>query len=83
MFTTQLAEYRQELKNEGWQEGRQEGRQEGQIELLTKLLVKKFGSEKVSDGVKKRLRNASPQQIDQWLDRILIADKIKTVFADN
>jgi predicted transposase YdaD len=87
-----LREGRQEGRQEGRREGRQEGRQEGRHEgrqegltlaktaTLTRLLTRRFGE--LPDWASKRVQEASGEQIDAWLDRILDAPTLQAVFDD-
>jgi predicted transposase/invertase (TIGR01784 family) len=69
---------------QGLQEGRQEGRQEGltlaKTATLTRQLTRRFGA--LPDWASKRVQEASGEQIDAWLDRILDAPTLQLVFDD-
>jgi flagellar biosynthesis/type III secretory pathway protein FliH len=72
----------QEGRQEGLEEGRQEGRQEGltlaKTATLTRLLTRRFGEP--PEWASKRVQEASGEQIDAWLDRILDAPTLQAVF---
>jgi hypothetical protein len=61
---------------------KEEGRIEGQTLALTIVLKAKFGAE-IFRGVEDRLRNASEEQLNLWLTRVLGAETIDGVFAVN
>jgi predicted transposase YdaD len=64
----------------GRAEGRFEGRIEGCVETLRRLLVLKFGDlDAVSEA---RLRTASLDAVDRYLERVLTADCLAAVFED-
>ena len=83
-----LKEARQEGRQEGLQEGRQEGLQEGQqkgqlqgIEgTLRKLIALKFGE--LPAWADERLSQASDEQLDVWVARILTADSLEGLLGD-
>jgi len=60
------------------QEGRVEGRAEGRAELLMRLLTSRFGE--VSPAIAQRLREATPEQVDAWAERILTAQSLEEMF---
>ncbi len=62
------------------EQGRAEGRAEGRIDTLRRQLVFKFQS---LDGASEaRLKTATPEMIDRYLQRVLIADSLAAVFED-
>jgi hypothetical protein len=62
------------------QAGRQEGRQEGEATLLTRLLQKRFG--KLLDSVRARLRDATPDRLEYWGERLLDVTSLNDLFDD-
>ena len=68
----------QEVIEEGRQEGRQEGMQKGEQILLQRMLTRRFGE--MPDWAQKRLLQASPEQLEQWADRLLDASTLDSVF---
>lgn len=72
----------QEVIEEGRQEGRHEGRYEGRHEgeqiLLQRMLTRRFG--KMPEWAEARLQQASPEQLEQWADRLLDAPTLDAVF---
>ncbi len=60
-------------------EGRQEGRQEGRLDTLRKQLALKFGE--LGPEIEARLSSAQPEDIDRFLERVLFADTLASVFA--
>ena len=70
----------QEVVEEGRQEGEQKGVQIGEQILLQRMLTRRFGE--VPDWALKRLLQASPEQLEQWADRLLDATTLDAVFND-
>jgi flagellar biosynthesis/type III secretory pathway protein FliH len=81
---TLLRDAREEGREEGLREGHQEGRQEGltlaKTATLTRQLTRRFGEP--PEWASKRVQEASGEQIDAWLDRILDAPTLQAVFDD-
>jgi len=71
---------RQEGIQKGRQEGIQKGRQEGEQILLQRMLTRRFGE--LPDWAQKRLLQASPEQLEQWADRLLDAPTLDAVLND-
>jgi len=71
-----IEQERQKWRQEGWQEGRQEG-QEG---TLRKLITLKFGE--LPAWADERLTQASDEQLDVWVARILTADSLEGLLGD-
>ena len=80
------AKGRQEGRVEGREEGRVEGREEGHLEgriaALRRLVLFKFGGEALDGRYEAMMRNATPEMIDGYLQRVLTADSITAVFED-
>ena len=74
----QLAErfklWEQEVKTEA----RLEGRLEGEALALQRLLTRRFGP--LPEWVQTRLRSASAEELDTWLERVLDATRLEDVF---
>ncbi len=70
----------QQLREEGRQEARAEAARKYQ-QLLLLWLQQRFGD--LPDSVSERVRNASDEQLDTWLRRVVIADSIEAVFASD
>jgi hypothetical protein len=68
-------EGRQQGLQEGLQKGRQQGLQQGKLDLIQTQLSAKFPP--LSDAVRQRLRNLSPDQLDQLSVKILNANSLK------
>jgi flagellar biosynthesis/type III secretory pathway protein FliH len=64
----------------GLKKGREEGREEGRIATLRSLLVFKFRT--LGTRHEARLRTASAEAIDRYLQRLLTADSLDAVFRD-
>jgi predicted transposase/invertase (TIGR01784 family) len=71
----------QQGRAEGRVEGRMEGRVEGQVALLVKQLVRKFGE--LSADTHVRIEAATPEQLEHYAERILFAETLAAVFADD
>ena len=62
----------------GLQQGPLEGRQEGESLVLRRLLTRRFGS--LPAWVEQRLEQASPAELEQWVERVLDARTLEEVF---
>jgi hypothetical protein len=63
------------VMHKSWKDARAEGR----AEVLRRQLRLKFGE--LSPDLEQRVSTAPPEEIDRYLERILFADSIETVFA--
>ena len=70
---------RQEGLQEGLQAGMQTGMQTGEALALQKLLIKRFGT--LPTDTINQITTASTAQIDAWLDRVLDAPSLDTIFG--
>jgi hypothetical protein len=77
MLAERMIQWEQEFMQRGRQEGRQEGRKEGEATVLLHLLRKRFGE--LPEQVGARLRGASLEQLDSWLERLLAAASLEEV----
>ncbi len=59
---------------EGMEKGMQKGLQEGQSKLLMRILTRRFGE--LPSWAIEKLRQASPAELDGWLDKTLDADTL-------
>lgn len=59
--------------------GIEKGRQEGQILVLTRLLTRRFGP--LPGWVPERLAQASSEELEQWVERVLDAQRLEEVFT--
>jgi len=64
---------------EGQAEGRAEGRTEGQINILRRQLKAKFGD--LTASVDRRLQHATADQLEQWAEQVLFAERLDQVFG--
>ncbi len=71
-----LAQYIKDL-------GRVEGRVEGRQAILQRQLNKRFGQNILDFHLQEQLRQATPEQLDLWAERILDAKSVDEVFKDN
>ena len=72
----------EQWKQEGRLEGRMEGRTEGRNSILSRQLAKRFGQDIFDISLQERLRNATPEQLDRWAERILDAKTLEEVFEE-
>jgi predicted transposase YdaD len=63
----------------GRQQGLQEGFQQGEAFLLTHLLVRRFGP--LPGWATERLAQASREELEQWVERGLDAQRLEDVFV--
>ncbi len=64
----------------GLKRGLRQGRQEGESTMLLRLLRRRFGS--LDGHVRQRVREAPADQLLEWGDRILSAERLADVFGD-
>lgn len=87
MVMTIAEQWKQEGRLEGKKEGHREGKREGQMEgrsaILRRLLAKRFGQDIFDIHLQERLRNATPDQLDHWAERILDARTVDEIFNEN
>ena len=70
----------QKGKIEGKIEGKQEGKQEGEMLILQRLLAKRFGP--IPADTVSLISNASVEEIERWVDRVLDAKQLSDIFND-
>ena len=64
-----------------WMEqGKAEGIAEGKADTFVRQACRKFG--RLSAERAEQVRSASPEQLDAWLDALIIADDIDAVFEE-
>ena len=73
-------EGRQEGRQEGKEQGRLEGRQEGEASLLLRLLKRRFGG--LAASTEEQVRQADPDQLLEWSDRIFTATSLDEIFDE-
>ncbi len=71
---------REEGLVEGRREGRKEGRKEGEAALLLRQIERKFGA--TEPQVRRRIRNASAEDLLDWGERLVTAETLAEVFGD-
>ena len=72
----------EQWKQQGRMEGLQEGEARGRNDILNRLLTKRFGRDISDIRMQERLRNATPEQLDRWAERILDAGTVEEVFEE-
>ncbi|MDO4230851.1 MAG: Rpn family recombination-promoting nuclease/putative transposase [Lautropia sp.] len=84
----QMERFKQEMRQEGLAQGIAEGHAKGHAEgaqqaqtlILQRLLSRRFGE--LPPHTLQRIQQATPQQLETWIDQVLDADSLATVFAD-
>lgn len=76
---TAAEQFHQEGLEEGLQKGREEGREEGLRMALQKLLTVKFGAPLAE--YRARLETATAEELDRYIERVLIAPTLAAVFT--
>ena len=69
------------LLNDAREEGREKGREEGRKATLARLLNRRFGP--LPHWVDSRLQQATPAQLDTWLDRVLDASTLEAALGNH
>ncbi len=72
-----------EAYEQGKIEGLLAGRSEGRNDLLLRQLRKRFAQDIRDIRVQERLRQATPEEVDIWAERILDAKTLQDVFGDS
>ncbi|GAB6042512.1 Rpn family recombination-promoting nuclease/putative transposase [Endothiovibrio diazotrophicus] len=70
----------QQGMQQGMQQGRQQGILEGESTLIERQLTRRFGP--LPEWVGPRLAKATPEQLEQWADRLLDAPDLEAVFTE-
>ncbi len=78
MLADRVTEWTQKWKMEGEARGEAKGRNA----ILSRLLTKRFGQDIFDISLQERLRNATPEQLDRWAERILDAKTLEEVFEE-
>jgi len=73
-----MATLSERLRAEGMEKGMQQGMQQGEAAALRKLIALKF--EALPNWVEETIQNASPADIEGWLERVLTADSLEKLF---
>lgn len=76
-----LEEGRAQGRAEGRAQGRAQGRAEGYAEALLKQIQLRFGVP--DEAIAIRVRGASDAELDRWIELIVTADSIQTLFGDS
>lgn len=63
-------------------QGEARGESKGRNAILSRLLAKRFGQDIFDINLQERLRNATPEQLDHWAERILDAKTLEEVFEE-
>lgn len=71
----------QQGMQQGMQQGRAEGILEGEVAALSRQLTKRFGV--LTEEVQARLHMATTEQLEFWIDRILDAPTLQSVFDEH
>lgn len=81
MLAEKLTSWTEKWRQEGRQEGHQEGRHLEAVAMLSKVLTKRFGP--LDDLTRRRIEEASVEQIEAWLDRLFEVDTLDELMAAN
>ena len=83
MLAERVGEWTKTWKEQGIEEGRKlglkEGVKQGELTALERQLTRRFGP--LPEAIQLRLRSATTEQLESWLDRILEANNIEDVFG--
>jgi Domain of unknown function (DUF4351) len=63
----------------GIEKGLQQGLQQGEVIMLKRLLTRRFGP--LPAWAEQRLEQASPQELEGWVERVLEAQQLEDVFV--
>ncbi|MDX1588439.1 MAG: DUF4351 domain-containing protein [Oleiphilaceae bacterium] len=74
-----LAEGEQRGEQKGEKRGEKRGEQKGVRKTLIKLLTRRFGP--LDNDTSERIQQASPEEVELWLERILDARSLEDVFS--
>jgi hypothetical protein len=78
MLAERVKTWIDEWKNQGILEGLKEGRLEGESVILKRLLQRRFGD--LPEWVVTRMSQATINEIETWVDRVLDAPTLDDVF---
>lgn len=78
---TMLAETVIEWTEQWKQQGKLEGKLEGEATVLERLLIKRFGP--LNDDTQTRIKTATAEQLEHWIERILDAPTLMAVFENH
>ncbi len=81
MIAERVESWTQQWLKQGRNEGWREGRQEGQRLSLERLMSRRFGP--LDDDVLARIHQATSEQLDRWLDKVLEAGGVEQVIGEN
>ena len=87
MLAERVGEWTKTWKEQGIKEGRrlgleeglEQGLKQGELIALERQLTRRFGP--IPEAIQQRLRSATTEQLESWLDRILEANNIEDVFG--
>ena len=67
-------------RQEGIKQGMMQGMAQGRASSLSRLVERRFGP--LSAAVESRIAQASPDELDEWLDKVLDASSLEAMFGD-
>ena len=79
MLAERVKDWKKQWQEEARREGEKEGWKAGESSILLKLLTHKFGA--IDGHTRRRIADASSDQLQNWAERTLTADKIEEVFG--
>ncbi len=84
MLRERIKQWEVELLERGKQEGLHQGvalgKEQGEAEVLLRLLRNKFG--RLPEWAHRRVQEANSEQLLQWAERILTAQRLEEVFGE-
>ena len=82
LLETRMKQWEEEWLRQGLEEGREEGREEGvregEARMLHRQLRRRFGE--LPSWVTARLRDAEPEQLERWAERLLEVESLESLF---
>ena len=71
----------EQLLKKGLKQGAQKSAAKGVQATLTRLLEQRFGA--LDTEAKAQVAAGTPEDLDRWLDRVITAESLDVIFADD
>ena len=82
LLETRMKQWEEEWLRQGLEQGRSQGREEGlregEARMLQRQLQRRFGE--LPSWVTARLRDAEPEQLERWAERLLEVESLELLF---
>ena len=78
LLETRMKQWEEEWLRQGLEQGREQGLREGEARMLQRQLQRRFGE--LPSWVTARLRDAAPEQLERWAERLLEVDTLQSLF---